>query len=251
MLHTEETVRAGIRVKDGSRVYYLPEGDRLTPSARDWLRNENVRILRPQDAPPKVYTTLSGGTLTGKPEHMTHLYGNVLVPKDHPRIAFRGMIDALEAEILLCQSTAAQEKHTELLRALQEILDFVRSLIRADVLGEPVVRIMDPTVFMQARTTGRDIRDHRAYLPEYQKYVEQTVVYDREYHLLICILRDVTDEETQREKKESISRQTVEIADKVVDKQMRIVQEIASLLGETAAETKIALTKLKESISDE
>ena len=77
------------------------------------------------------------------------------------------------------------------------------------------------------------------------------MVYDREYHLLICILRDVTDEETQREKKESISRQTVEIADRVVDKQMRIVQEIASLLGETAAETKIALTKLKESISDE
>ena len=45
--------------------------------------------------------------------------------------------------------------------------------------------------------------------------------------------------------------QTVEIADKVVDKQMRIVQEIASLLGETAAETKIALSKLKESISNE
>ena len=51
--------------------------------------------------------------------------------------------------------------------------------------------------------------------------------------------------------KESISRQTVEVADKVVDKQMRIVQEIASLLGETAAETKIALAKLKESIQDE
>ena len=53
------------------------------------------------------------------------------------------------------------------------------------------------------------------------------------------------------EKKEKISHQTVEIADRVVDNQMRIVQEIASLLGETAAETKIALTKLKESISDE
>ena len=49
-------------------------------------------------------------------------------------------------------------------------------------------------------------------------------------------------------RRRSISRQTVEIADKVVDKQMRMVQEIASLLGETAAETKIALTKLKESI---
>ena len=72
-----------------------------------------------------------------------------------------------------------------------------------------------------------------------------------QYRLLLCILRDVTEEETQREKKENIRTQTVEIADKVVDKQMRIVQEIASLLGETAAETKIALTKLKESISDE
>jgi uncharacterized Fe-S cluster-containing protein len=64
-------------------------------------------------------------------------------------------------------------------------------------------------------------------------------------------MRDITDEEAEREKKESISRQTVEVADKVVEKQMRIVQEIASLLGETAAETKIALSKLKESISDE
>ena len=69
--------------------------------------------------------------------------------------------------------------------------------------------------------------------------------------MLICILRDVTEEENEKVKKETISRQTVEIADKVVDKQMRIVQEIASLLGETAAETKIALTKLKESIQDE
>ncbi len=64
-------------------------------------------------------------------------------------------------------------------------------------------------------------------------------------------MRDITDEEDIREKKEEISRRTVEIADKVVDKQMRIVQDIASLLGETAAETKIALTKLKETIEDE
>ena len=61
----------------------------------------------------------------------------------------------------------------------------------------------------------------------------------------------MTEEENDRERKEKISRTTIEVADKVVDKQMRIVQEIASLLGETAAETKIALTKLKESIADE
>ena len=64
-------------------------------------------------------------------------------------------------------------------------------------------------------------------------------------------MRDITDDQDEREKKEKITRQTIEVADKVVDKQMRIVQEIASLLGETAAETKIALTKLKESISNE
>lgn len=89
------------------------------------------------------------------------------------------------------------------------------------------------------------------YLAEYDKYIEQTIIFDRDYRILICIMRDVTDIEKEREKKENISRQTVEIADNVVDKQMRIVQEIASLLGETAAETKIALTKLKKSISDE
>ena len=120
-----------------------------------------------------------------------------------------------------------------------------------DVLGEPVVRILDLSVFMNVLKSGRDVRGQRIYLAEYKRYVEQTVVYDHDSHLLIGIMRDITDEEAQREKKEHISRQTIEVADKVVDKQMRIVQEIASLLGETAAETKIALSKLKESISDE
>ena len=121
----------------------------------------------------------------------------------------------------------------------------------SDVLGDQVVRILDPSAFLKVLENKRSVRDQRVYLAEYKKYVEQTIIYDDTYHLLVCIMRDVTDEENEREKKESISRQTVEIADRVVDKQMRIVQEIASLLGETAAETKIALTKLKESISDE
>ena len=76
-------------------------------------------------------------------------------------------------------------------------------------------------------------------------------MFDRDSETIIAIMRDVTDEEIDREKKEDICRQTAEVADKVVEKQMRIVQEIASLLGETAAETKIALTKLKENIRDE
>ena len=138
---------------------------------------------------------------------------------------------------------------------VQQINNAARKImnIRAasDVLGEPVVRILDPTVFVQVRNSGRTVRDQRTYLAEYKKYVEQTVVYDPDSRMLIGIMRDITDEEADRERKARINKQTVEVADTVVEKQMRIVQEIASLLGETAAETKIALTKLKESIGDE
>ena len=121
----------------------------------------------------------------------------------------------------------------------------------SDVLGEPVVRILDPTAFRKVKETGRSIRNQRVYLAEYKKYVEQTVVFDPDSHMLIGIMRDITEDESERERKAAIHQKTVEVADTVVEKQMRIVQEIASLLGETAAETKIALTKLKESIGDE
>ena len=133
-------------------------------------------------------------------------------------------------------------------RAARKIMNIRAS---SDVLGEPVIRILDPTVFAGVMSSGRSVRDQRVYLAEYKKYVEQTVVYDPDSHLLVGIMRDITDDEAEREKKARINRQTVEVADTVVEKQMRIVQEIASLLGETAAETKIALTKLKESIGDE
>ena len=138
---------------------------------------------------------------------------------------------------------------------VQQVNDAARQIMNirsaSDVLGEPVVRILDPTLFSQVKNSGRNIKNKPTYLAEYKKYVEQTVVYDTDSRMIIGIMRDVTDEVEARERKETISRQTVEVADKVVEKQMRIVQEIASLLGETAAETKIALTKLKESIGDE
>ena len=121
----------------------------------------------------------------------------------------------------------------------------------SDIMGDQVVRILDPVPFLEVQSSGKGIYNNRTYLADYKRYVDQTIVLDPESRMLICIMRDVTDEESAREKKEAISRQTVEVADKVVEKQMRIVQEIASLLGETAAETKIALAKLKESITNE
>lgn len=137
-LFTEAAVQAGVRVKDGKRVFYLSPADRMTASAREWLQKERIEILPQAQTAPACYQTLFGGVLQQKPEHMTHLFSNTLVFKDHPRIVFRGMIDALEAELLLCQQTANRAKLPQLVQQLQEILDFVRRLIRCDVLSEPV-----------------------------------------------------------------------------------------------------------------
>lgn len=121
----------------------------------------------------------------------------------------------------------------------------------SDVLGDQVIRILDPSPFLDALETGVGINQKREYFAEYKKFFEQTVICDKSSHILISIIRDVTEEENEKQRKEELAAQTAQVADKVVDKQMRIVQEIASLLGETAAETKIALTKLKESMPHE
>lgn len=161
---TAESVRANVRVRDGRRVFYLADGDRLTPSARDWLRQDGVEILPAQAAKPVSYRTLSGASFTEKPEHMTHLAGDILVDKTHPRIAFRGGIDSLEASLLLAgreaKETGAEEQET----ALAETLSLVRHLIRCDVLEEPLQEIA------LAGLTAAELRQH-SHFP--QKYYNQ------------------------------------------------------------------------------
>lgn len=120
----------------------------------------------------------------------------------------------------------------------------------SDVLGAQIVTLLDPKPFLDALESRKSVFQC-AYLAEYDRYVEEQVLYDQSYRMLFCMLEDVSDEAAEREKKAEMRRQTTEVADKVVEKQMRIVQDIASLLGETAAETKIALTNLKESLKDE
>lgn len=120
-----------------------------------------------------------------------------------------------------------------------------------DILHDHVVRILNPEPYLNAINEARGSVNNCRYLAEYQRYVEETILYDRQYHVLISIMRDVTERETLRGEDLKLRQQTVEIADKVIDKQMRVVQEIASLLGETTAETKIALCKLKDAVSHE
>ena len=134
MLYTQEAVRANIRNRDGKRVFYLGSGDRLTPGARDFLSRERIEILPAADARPESYRLLSGAHLQDKPESMTHLRGNVLVEKTHPRIRFRGAMDTLEGELLLAQVSTSPK----IAAGLGEILELARRVIRCDVLEEPV-----------------------------------------------------------------------------------------------------------------
>lgn len=121
----------------------------------------------------------------------------------------------------------------------------------SDVLGSPVIRILNPAVYINVLNEKRNVYEKKTFLAEYQKYVEETIIYDRNYHIIMSIMRDITNDENERCRKENTNKQAIEITDKVIEKQMRIVQEIASLLGETTAETKIALSTLKETLADE
>ena len=115
----------------------------------------------------------------------------------------------------------------------------------------PIVELIDPTPFINALMTGKQIMDEQKYIPEYNKYVEMSLVYEKEHRLLICILKDITERELENERVKKLREKTAEVTDGVIQKQMRVVQEIASLLGETTAETKIALTTLKNTMNSE
>ena len=134
MLYTKEQVRDNIRNRDGKRVFYLGKGDQLTTDAKDFLTRERIEILPASEAKPQRFRLLGGGYMEEKPEHMTHLNGDTLVEKTHPRIVFRGAVDTLEAELLLC----AAEAQGEIRKQLEEALSYTRTLLRNEVLDEPV-----------------------------------------------------------------------------------------------------------------
>lgn len=131
MLYTEEAVRANIRSRDGVRVFFLAGGDLLTSGARDYLRREKIEIRPAEQAKIEKYPRLDGGFFEEKPEHMTQLTGETLVSKTHPRIVFRGKIDTLESELILCK-----QEVPSMAKELGEILDYTRRILRCEVLSE-------------------------------------------------------------------------------------------------------------------
>lgn len=156
---TETMLRAAFR-NQCPKTYSIQPGVILTPSARQYLREKKIELIveeetqetakpvetqtpaAPQEAkqdPPKAkyqcYET--GGFFETKPEHMTQLYGNLLVKKDHPRIQLRGKLDSFQAQVLETQIFLDQCKEMALLKDLTEVLTFSRNLLRAEVLEEP------------------------------------------------------------------------------------------------------------------
>ncbi len=121
----------------------------------------------------------------------------------------------------------------------------------SDILHEHVVRILNPRNYQTIVNAALHTQNHKHFLSDYGLYVDETILYDRQYHVVITLIRDVTEHEKLRVQGSALKQQTVEITNKVIDKQMRIVQEIASLLGETTAETQIALNKLKDAMTHE
>lgn len=156
MLYSAENVRANIRNRQGKRVFYLHSGDSLTPSARDWLRQERIEILPAQAARPEVYRLENGSCFSEKPEHFTHLRGDILVPKTHPVIAFRGAVDTLQAALLL-----AQQAVPSLQAELGEILVVARKLLRWEVMEEPAeVDKLCGLTLQQQRAHSHDPRQY-------------------------------------------------------------------------------------------
>lgn len=137
---TEETARK--LTADGEKTLHLAAGDIVTPAAREYIREQHIALAEATDCPNDQvvgeFETIFGVKLAQKPEYMTHLRGNLLVFKDHPRIALRGKIDSLEAAIILLQLKAQEKGDDELLKDLEEIIAFIRQLLRCEVSGEAV-----------------------------------------------------------------------------------------------------------------
>jgi ethanolamine utilization cobalamin adenosyltransferase len=151
--------------RDRSSTYYVEEGAILTPSAKDFLKEHNIQLcytmgsettesavssmtmtpIPTKEGKARYRNAATGQELDQKPEEMTHLRGNLLVPKIHPQIEFRGRLDSLMARILEVQILAEECEEPKVLSDLDEILEYAHQILAAEVKDEPLpaMNIMD------------------------------------------------------------------------------------------------------------
>ncbi|MBW7573254.1 [Fe-Fe] hydrogenase large subunit C-terminal domain-containing protein [Caproiciproducens faecalis] len=119
---------------------------------------------------------------------------------------------------------------------------------RHEALQKCIYEIMDSSDFEYAFDVKQSIPDKKVHFRDYEMTTMQTIVYIAKQNIAMGIYKDITREEAELESKYKLRSETMEMAQKVIDKQMIAAQQIASLLGETTAETKVTLTKLKNMI---
>lgn len=124
-------------------------------------------------------------------------------------------------------------------------------ITRLAALNQKLSNFIDTTDFEQVIANKSGIYDKKVSYPELNIVTEQTIVYSSERNMAIAIIKDVTQEEKDKETLYNRKMESVNMAQKVIDKQMVVAQQIASLLGETTAETKVTLDKLKNLIDSE
>lgn len=115
-------------------------------------------------------------------------------------------------------------------------------------IGRYLYEFIDSSYFELVAQTHENITDKRVEYPQYGIVTQQSITYVPDQNIIIGIFNDVTEEVEQQDKMYQLRVDTVDMAQKVIDNQMRVAQQIANLLGETTAETKVTLTKLKDMI---
>lgn len=120
-----------------------------------------------------------------------------------------------------------------------------------DVKGRDLVDFFNPTDFVIALSEGKNLTRKKVKIDKTNRFAEMTISLLKEHKMMFCIMKDITEGVNYDEKLRKMKLETVETTDEVIKKQMRVAQEIASLLGETTAETKVALLKLKKTLKGE
>lgn len=118
-------------------------------------------------------------------------------------------------------------------------------------LGKSLTMIMDIEVINDTIEKRKNMYGKKMYMPYQDATVLQSIIWIENYEATLLIMQDITDNVKQDEKLQSMKLNSIEMAQKVIDKQMIVAQQIASLLGETTAETKVSLTKLKRIMQGE
>ena len=136
----------------------------------------------------------------------------------------------------------------QLNKAANDLFDITR---KKHLLGKQAGEIMDDYAMVNMIAFEREIVQDCIYLEEQKRYIERVLTNDRKNKLILCIMKDVTKEKEWEKKQKRAKINAVQMADKLAEEQLRIVHEIASLLGETAADTKVAVEDLKQTILQE